>query len=203
MKGGGLSRRRGTRYLCTIGLTAAALLALSYAVVRTARSIQRERLSAEAKEQFRRLVWSAPNAREACARAEVFLASVEEPCVVRRLAYLCNDMADEYCREKPYEADERDETAPGHTKSIRFYSVWETCVFRLVEIGQSGHSRAAAELWRMHESGRYDAGSGELLVTAISKIGKPALPFLRRKRFLGSALARELMEAIEKGEILE
>jgi hypothetical protein len=203
MKSGGLSRRRGTRYLCIIGLTAVALLVVSYAVVIAALSIRRDRLSAEASERFRQLVWSAPNAREACARAEVVLASVEEPCAVRRLAYLCNDMADEYRREKPYEAGERDETAPGHTKSIRFYSVWETCVFHLVELGQSGDSGAAAELWRMHKSGRYDAGGAELLVTAISRIGEPALPFLRRKRFLGSALARQLIEAIEKGEILE
>jgi len=181
-------------WLCALGaaVVLAALAGLFLSGVFTSNSSDKELL--EIQKRLMSAVRNAPSKETASDRADQLLASLDDPRVVRHLAYVCSDTGNELCNngvEDDYEQGEK------------FWWAWYSCVSRLVELGRSGDRRAPAELWQMHESGRYDAGSSESIITAISRIGKPALPFLRSNRILGSGLARQLIEAIEKGEILE
>lgn len=155
------------------------------------------------QQRFPSALLEAKDAEHADREVSSLLDTIEEPGQVRRLAELCDDLRERFFAESPEEADQPDPTCPGHTKSIRFSVAWDSCVYRLMELGEAGKLDAARELWDMHRSGGYDAGRAELLVTCLSRIGEPAIAFLETIRGSDRMLAQEIIEAIRRGEVLE
>jgi hypothetical protein len=159
---------------------------------------QRIKTYAEAETGFLSAVNGATDARNAHKGATAFLASLRDPHWVRELALLCTRKIRVHYEQTPGRATAQSEEFPA-----RYGNAWAACVERLSGLGKRGDVEAVEELWLLFTQGPYDAAGSEFIVTQISKVGEPAIPFLDKVQGAKRETAEELVRAIREGRVLE